>query len=169
MRPGQPLAEVSNQVAWASLLCDDTWEAACPRATLAASGALRKLIRFYISIEDGECSVERDLGELRDMRRTHRCGSGEAETGGERFLVDKLLVRLNGPRTPAEFAAKDPMSKCDGLTPFSRECASLWRELRGTRHGHFNPAATKASAAKRKGAGFFKATCRGSWQLRVWL
>ena len=71
MAPGQPLAEVSNQAAWASLLCDETWEEACPRATLAASGALRKLIRFYISIEDGECTVERDLGELRSLRRTH--------------------------------------------------------------------------------------------------
>ena len=158
MAPGQPLAEVSNQVAWASFLCDDTWEEACRRATLAASGALRKLIRFYISIEDGECAVERDLGELRSLRRTHLCGG---RAGGERFLDDRLLVRLNGPRTKAEFVGKDPMSKCDGLTPFSRECASLWRELRGTKRGHFNPAATKASAAKRKGAGFFKATCRG--------
>ena len=156
--PGQPQAEVSNQVAWGSLLCDDIWQEACPRATLAASGALRKLIRFYISIEDGECSVERDLGELRCMRRTHLCGGHQ---GGEVFYDDKLLVRLNGPRTRAEFVSKDPMTKCDGLTPFSRECASLWRELRGAKGGHYNPAATKASALKRKGRGFFKATCRG--------
>ena len=71
MAPGQPLAEVSNQAAWASLLSDETWAEACPRATLAASGALRKLIRFYISIEDGECTVERDLGELRALRQAH--------------------------------------------------------------------------------------------------
>ena len=158
MAPGQPLAEVSNQVAWASLLCDETWQQACRRGTLAASGALRKLIRFYISIEDGECTVERDLSELRSLRRTHVCGGRD---GGERFLDDKLLVRLNGPRTQAEFAAKDPMTKCDGLTPFSRECASLWRELRGARGGHANPAATKASAMKRKHKGFMKSTCRG--------
>ena len=158
MAPGKPLAEVANQVAWASLLCDDTWQQACPRATLAASGALRKLIRFYISIEDGECSVERDLGELRDMRRKHLCGG---TAGGERFLDDKSLVRINGPRTLAEFLGKDAMSKCDGLTPFSRQCASLWRELRGAKGGHVNPAATKASAKKRKGRGFFKATGRG--------
>ena len=162
MAPGRALAKASNQEAWASLLSNETWQKACTRATLAASGALRKIIRFYISIEDGECSVERDLGELRDMRRTHRCGSGEAETGGERFLDDKLLLRLNGPRTYAEFADKDdPMSKCDGLTPFSRACASLWRELRGSKGGHANPAATKASARKRKHRGPFKAICRG--------
>ena len=162
MAPGQALAKASNQEAWASLLSNETWQKACTRATLAASGALRKIIRFYISIEDGECSVERDLGELRDMRRTHRCGSGEAETGGERFLDDKLLLRLNGPRTFAEFNDKDdPMSKCDGLTPFSRACASLWRELRGSRGGHANPAATKASARKRKHRGPFKAIRRG--------
>ena len=78
MAPGQPLAEVSNQVAWASLLCDETWQQACRRGTLAASGALRKLIRFYISIEDGECTVERDLSELRSLRRTHVCGGRDA-------------------------------------------------------------------------------------------
>ena len=156
MAPGQPLADVSNQAAWASLLCDDTWDQACPRATLAASGALRKLIRFYISIEDGECTVERDLGELRALQKTHRC---KDHLG---FLDDKLLLRLNGPQTRAEYwGVGDAMNKCDGLTPFSRECASLWRELRGFRGGHFNPAATKASALKRKNKGFFKATCRG--------
>ena len=45
--PGQPLAGVSNQEAWASLLCDDVWEEVCPRRLLAASGALRRLVRFY--------------------------------------------------------------------------------------------------------------------------
>ena len=56
--PNQPLAGLSNQQAWALLLDDGVWEKACPNI-LAASGALRVIIRFYISIEDGECTVER--------------------------------------------------------------------------------------------------------------
>ena len=123
MAPGQPLAEVSNQAAWASLLSDETWAEACPRATLAASGALRKLIRFYISIEDGECTVERDLSEVRALRVTHRCVD-------ILFFDDRLLARLNGPRT-REALLGEAVSQYDGLSPFSRECASLWRELRG--------------------------------------
>ena len=34
--------------------------------------ALHALIRFYISIEDGECVVERDLGELSAFNDAHQ-------------------------------------------------------------------------------------------------
>ena len=46
--PAQPLAGKTNQEAWALLLDDGVWEAACPRRLLAASGALRRITRFYI-------------------------------------------------------------------------------------------------------------------------
>ena len=97
--------------------------------------------------------MERDLGELRSLRRTHLCSD-------LRFYDDKLIVRLDGPRSHAAFVG-DAISRCDGLSPFSRECASLWRELRGARKGHANPAATRASSLKRKNKGFFTATYRG--------
>ena len=89
MAPGRPLANVSNQEAWATLLRDDVWEVACLSGTLAAFGALRKFIRFYISIEDGECTVERDLGEFRSLRRSHK-------TSDQRFYCD--------PRSPSYFS-----------------------------------------------------------------
>ena len=59
--PGQPLGEKTNQQAWACLLDDAFWHAACPRRLVGSSHVLRKLVRFYISIEDGECTVERDF------------------------------------------------------------------------------------------------------------
>ena len=62
----QPLAGLSNQQAWALLLDDEVWQEACPQRNRSASGALCVLIRFYISIEDGECTVERDLNEFRE-------------------------------------------------------------------------------------------------------
>ena len=34
------------------------------------------------------------------------------------------------------------------LTPYSRECASLWREVFGIRSGHYKAAATAASKLK---------------------
>ena len=75
LAPSQPLAEKTNQQAWALLLDDEVWEAACPNRLRVASHTLGRLIRFYISIEDGECAVERDLAEYREAvlvsRRAH--------------------------------------------------------------------------------------------------
>ena len=141
--PGLPLAALTNQQAWARLLDDKFWDAACPGRLVGASHVLRKLIRFYISIEDGECSVERDFGALRDLRTEHRTG----EVG---FLDDVLIAKVVGPRTVGEFddVAAGGSSSRDELTPFSRKCACLWRQLYGKRKGHYNPHATRAAKNK---------------------
>jgi len=49
------------------------------------------------------------------------------------------------------------------LTPFSRECASLWRELFGNRYGHYNTTATKIAAEvkRRSKSGSFSGAARG--------
>ena len=128
--PNQPLAGLSNQQAWALLLDDGVWEKACPKRLLSASGALRALIRFYISIEDGECTVERDLGEFSEAEGVHL-------TSNMDFHDDMLMLKLNGPKTleECEGGEADSWSR---LPPFSRECASLWRELYGARRGHYS-------------------------------
>ena len=48
--PAQPLAGKTNQEAWALLLDDGVWEAACPSRLRSSSGALCRLIRFYLSL-----------------------------------------------------------------------------------------------------------------------
>ena len=126
----QPLAGLSNQQAWALLLDDGVWEKACPTRLLAGSGALRAMIRFYISIEDGECTVERDLAEFREAKQVYR-------TANIDFLDDMLMVKINSPKTFEECEG-DEADPCSRLTPFSRECASLWRKLYGARFGHHN-------------------------------
>ena len=79
MAPSQPLAE-NNQDAWALVLDDDCWGAACPKRLRGASRELCRLIRFYISIADGACTVERDFGELRaHMIEHHRDRPGYCE------------------------------------------------------------------------------------------
>ena len=69
MAEGLPLAAKTNQQAWATLLDDECWDAAHPRRLRAASGALRKMIRFYISIEDGECRRARPWGVSKSTAR----------------------------------------------------------------------------------------------------
>ena len=94
--PGPPLAALTHQQAWACLLDDAFWHQACPRRLVGASHVLRKLVRFYISIEDGECTVERDFAFLRNEQAEHRTANVE-------FLDDCLIAKLLGPRTVAEF------------------------------------------------------------------
>ena len=151
--PNQPLAGLSNQQAWALLLDDGVWEKACPKRLLAGSGALRAMIRFYISIEDGECTVERDLAEFREAKMVHR-------TANMDFLDDMLMLKLNGPKTLAECEG-DEADSCSRLTPFSRACASLWRELYGARFGHHNAKATLAAKEKAKQKPGFRKTVGG--------
>ena len=54
MEPLQPLADRTNQEAWALLLDDKVWVEACPQRLRATDGSIHQLIRFYISIEDAE-------------------------------------------------------------------------------------------------------------------
>ena len=57
------------------------------------------------------------------------------------------MLKLNGPKTLAECEG-DEADSCSRLTPFSRACASLWRELYGARFGHHNAKATLAAQEK---------------------
>ena len=72
------------------------------------------------------------------------------------------MLTLNGPRTAEEFAEGTTADPNVALTPFSRECASLWREWFGARAGHYNAAATAAAKLKRNAKpGAFRATTLG--------
>ena len=144
MGPSQPLSGATNQQAWARVLDDDFWEAACPRRLRGASRVLCRLVRFYISTEDGECTVERDLARFRDQQLEHR-------TSDIAFHDECLILKLNGPKTAAEFDEGAADSRVE-FTSFSRECASLWREVIGHRKGHYNACAIAAARSKRQSA-----------------
>ena len=83
----------------------------------------------------------------------------EHRSNDMQFIDDSLMINLNAPKTFEDFCngAADPRQH---LTPYSRSCASLWRELYGSRHAHYNASATVAAAAKRKSntGGFRKIT-----------
>ena len=75
-------------------------------------------------------------------------------------IDDMLLMKLNGPKTleECEGGEADSWSR---LTPFSRECASLWRELYGARFGHYKAKATLAAKVKAKQKPGFRKTVGG--------
>ena len=155
MEVGQPLAAMSNQKAWACCLDPAFLESACPGRLASTFSAFGKVIRFYISIEDGECTVERDFAAFRQLIEQHSAQHFQ-------FLDDALMLRLNGPRTAAEFAEGTTADPNVALTRFSRECASLWRELFGARFGHYNAKAIAAAKLKRNATpGAFRATTLG--------
>ena len=87
------------------------------------------MIRFYISIDDAEFTVERerDLGEFREAKLLHRAVNMD-------FHDDMLMLKLNGPKAIAECEWGEADS-CSELMPFSRECARFWLELYGARFG----------------------------------
>ena len=98
--------------------------------------------------------MERDLAVFRDHLLEHR-------TSSLTFIDDCLIVKLCGPRSRSEFDDGIADSTVQ-LTPFSRECASLWLVLYGCRRGHYNEKGTAAATLKRNSTrGFFRRTALG--------
>ena len=94
--------------------------------------ALNFLIRFYISIEDGECPVERDVAAM--------CGFSDAHQNVDRDLADDLLLVKTAPTEVADICLESPPdsethASLWRLGPASRRWATLWRELFGVRLG----------------------------------
>ena len=119
-------------------------------------GSFKQKKRATTGAQPGPCRLP--LAPLRRLRRRrtshHHCRfSASANLRGSTFpFADgECSVERDFSRFFARSSNKGPRSSSTGrddLTPFSRECACLWRQLYGARSGHFNPAATRAAAAK---------------------
>ena len=117
---GKPLAAASNACVWSfvvspGFICE---------GRVAPLRFLPKLARWYISIEDGECSVERDLAVVRavtDSLRTDRVD----------IIDDTVVGRFGAPASRSE--VEDPAT--GGLTNTSRAWARCWRTCHGARLG----------------------------------
>ena len=112
---------VDNRLAWSICLCDDFVETHLPTRA-APLTVLPRLIRFYFSVLDGECAVERDLGYLQAEVEAH-CNMSIAG------LSDIVTVHYEGPKTRSDWA------NGDRATEYAEECALLWREVFGARLG----------------------------------
>ena len=98
-----------------------------------ASGltCLNELIRWYLSIEDGECQVERDLGLLARVDREHK-------NGGDGLAEDVLLTSDDSTTSNdvvvGEMAA-DGAGELKRLGEKGKHWAALWLKLHGRRLG----------------------------------
>ena len=120
IRRGKPLAAASNACVWSfvvspGFICE---------GRVAPLRFLPKLARWYISIEDGECSVERDLAVVRDVSDTTR-------TDDVGIIDDTVVGRSGAPASRSE--VEDPAA--GGLTNTSRAWARCWRTCHGARLG----------------------------------
>ena len=85
--PGQPLAIATNNGVWKAMLSPTLiWSNLPQNQNLRA---LNLLIRFYISIEDGESPVERDLAAL--------CAFNDAHVQVDRDVADDSLLLRSDP------------------------------------------------------------------------
>ena len=115
---------------------------------------LLELIRIWGSVLDGECQVERDLGQMRAFL-------DESSNVGDDALEDLLLLKLNGPQEPEEVATRAACGAVCRPTPFTNRCVALWRATYGQRYGLDKrlrkPRATGQGAVARKKLSFTEA------------
>ena len=110
--------------------------------------ALSELIRFYLSIEDGECVVERDLGELTECQYAHKISG--TEFGGTAELADDALIAKGCNATATDVRVGRPgLGSCARLGPTGKRWAGLWRSVLGARLGCYN------ASKRRKRAGTY--------------
>ena len=123
---GRPLATASNSEVWAAMLEPNVRLSHLPQRSTFRT--LHVLIRFYISIEDGECAVERDLGVLAKFEQAH--------TNGGNDLSDDLIMAKTDTTTADDICAGGlAVGSCAELGPKGRRWATLWRAVHGARLG----------------------------------
>ena len=124
--PGRPLATKSNNAVWERMLRPDVTLSHLPQ--LKTMKALNVLSRFYLCIEDGECVVERDLGELLEIMAAHKNGSDE--------LADDMVLAVTDPIKPTDICVGGlAVGSAATLGPKGIRWAALWRGVNGARMG----------------------------------
>ena len=139
--PGRPLATATNSEVWRAMLRPNVRLSQLPQSQQMR--ALNVLIRFFISIEDGECAVERDLGALSKFSVAHMNGGND--------LDDDLIVLKSDEITRSDICADEPVAgSCTQLGTKGRRWATLWRQVYGARLGCYRKA-TGRTRGKRCG------------------
>lgn len=126
----QPAArhkQFDNRILWKKML-DPAFIEKHFGDRVARFSYLLLLIRIYISVLDGECQIERDLGELRALIE------GASGNQNDSLLDDLLVMKLNSDGNPESICA---ISASGDLIPseYILKCVELWRATFGTRYG----------------------------------
>lgn len=143
--------------------------------------ALDCLVRWYLSISDGTCAIERDFSRHTRILDIHR-GPLDDTLHGAGTSQALLLLLLDGPRCDKELAipseagsiSSEPPRRrvpgappaelaCLGSTPFTRRCAELWVERHGRRFGVYKRKADgrRLPVAPRQRTGTAASVARG--------
>ena len=125
--PGRPLATVTNSEVWRAMLRPNVRLSHLPQSSQMR--AMNVLIRFFISIEDGECAVERDLGALSKISAAHMNGGND--------LDDDLIILKSDEITRSDICGDELAvgSCCTQLGAKGRRWATMWRQIYGARLG----------------------------------
>ena len=142
-RAGRPLATATNSEVWQAMLEPNVRVSHLPQ--ISRMRALPVLIRFYLSVEDGECVVERDLGELTECQRAHKISG--TEFGGTAELADDAIIAKGCNATATDVRVGGP--GLGRLGPTGKRWARLWRSVLGARLGCYN------ASKRRKRAGTY--------------
>ena len=146
--PGRPLATGTNNEVWQRMLEPDVRLSHMPQRS--AMRAFEVPIRFYISIEDGECPVERDLGDLTQFDGGH--------TNGAIKLADALMLTHSDTTTVVDICVGGLAVGSDArLGAKGRRWATSWRAVYGARLGCYN----KRQGKRVKRAGTYVAAKAG--------
>ena len=128
--PASVEASMRNRIAWAEALSSAMGPS--PPRDAEAVLHLEAVLRFYWSFRDGTGDVERALGKLTAIQKSHQ-GGGHGD--GEISYTEACLeVCQEGPQSEEEVAMR---SQSEGgpllLTAFSKHCAQMWLALFGRR------------------------------------
>ena len=153
-KAGQPLATATNNDVWKSLLNPALRWSNEDEPQNHNLRVLNLLIRLYISIEDGECPVERDLAAL--------CAFNDEHCNVDRDLADDLLLLKTAPIEVGDICPEKPTGAEADVSlwrpgPVAREWAQLWREMYGARLGCYSI----RTCGKAKVPGSYNAARRG--------
>jgi len=135
--PGSPgPGAIDNQQTWLAALGPELPRLVMPSGSFAH---LPVIVAWYLSIEDGTCQVERDLGALTRVLVQHMGPLGSSRHTDT--LGALLEVHLDGPSNEHEIAERScalsdqPGGGASGLllTSFSRRCSQIWLCRHGRR------------------------------------
>ena len=149
-QPGQPLATKSNREIWGHCLDEAFSSTHFPGRDFQH---IPDLSRFYQSIEDGSCAVERGLAGVRAFIQEFRCDDIDA--------MDDIAVLGGAQLKPEDLTVESHGSWQAG--PFGLACGAIWREVIGARLGIYNKDRNATKVSQKPGtykhvkAGVYKA------------
>ena len=115
-----------NREMWCKVL-DDTWLRKHFASRIAPVVHLQAIIRLYLSVLDGECQVERDLGGILAEAKEH-CN---LHTDG---VDDLMMLTTSKLKESADFG---DVARGE-ITAFTKACLRLWRAEYGCRFGCYD-------------------------------